>query len=255
MFGGRNLADSLQTPGTPTPTRRLTRRPEAIYTFGKGDASCCVAVQAGFSYGINSIYARQHCPRHQPVFVDNGFKRYDHATHRAVVNELRPRYATVRDLMTPEQCQEAGIAYYPPEQILAWYADLKPLAQQVILIPKDVRYLDLCPAGALIGVPVPSQYGADALPLACYRDRRVHLLGGSWARQLSYLYALGDAVVSFDTNQIQRLARYGQYIDPAGQPHSLRNLLPFDTTNALLIAFSISCGSIQAALDRLYESA
>jgi len=189
--------------------------------------------------------------RHRVAFVDNSFKRYDYKRHLEAVSALRPKYATVRDMMTREQCANARISYFEPSEIVDQANELSQYAENVIVIPKSTEYLDLIPSHFMIGLPVPSSYGSDVLPLDCYHGRRVHLLGGSWARQLSYLYLLGNGVVSFDTNAIQLLAKYGQYTDPAGQIHSLKDTLPFETKNALNIAFSISCGSIQLALDRL----
>ncbi len=90
--------------------------------------------------------------------------------------------------------------------------------------------------------------------LDAFRGRRIHLLGGTWARALSYLYLLGDDVVSMDMNSMQLLAKSGLFVDPAGETHHLKDTLPFSTTNTLAIAFAISCGSIQHALDSLVHA-
>ena len=124
---------------------------DLIYTFA-ADGTCCIATHAGFLYGINS--KAQVCPaahrvslvthamhdeaweRHAIHFIDNDFKGYDHKKHLDVVAEHCPKYATVRDIMTDEQCRDAGIAYYPLDQILAWAEELERYAQNVIVIPK-----------------------------------------------------------------------------------------------------------------------
>lgn len=257
-FADKDLRAYITQGGRTQSVAPMTRPPDVIYTFGKGGATCCLAVQSGFGYGINSEYGRAPCPRHteprhRVLFVDNPYRRYRHEAHLQVVATLRPRYATVRDMMTPEQCHESGIDYYEPRQILDWAAELREHAERVIVVPKAVEYLDQIPDEYAIGIPVPSQYGAEALPLESYRGRRCHLLGGAWSRQLSYLYLLGDDVASLDMNYIHRIAMFGQYVDPAGQTHSLKDLLPFDSANALYIAFSISCGAIRAALAALYD--
>ena len=253
---GKNLLSHLAVAGQTMPHGAFTKRPDVIFTFGKGTATCCIAVSAGFNYGINSSYYRSACLRsvekkHEIVFVDNPFKKYDYTKHLRIVADVKPKYATVRDMMTKEQCADAGIDYFDPLLILEQAEQLRQFANNVIVIPKSEKYVSLIPHWFVIGLPVPSSYGSDALPLECYQGRRVHLLGGSWARQLSYLYTIGNGVVSLDTNYIQLIAKKGGYVDPVGQVHQIKDIIPFDVRNVMNIAFSISCGSIQLALDRL----
>lgn len=75
----------------------------------------------------------EYCPR--AMFVDNEFKKYNHQKHVSAVKELKPKYATVRDAMTIEQCKQARIDYYPLEQILNWAEELSEYAENVIVIP------------------------------------------------------------------------------------------------------------------------
>lgn len=257
MFGKDLAAHITAADGNTPAPRRFTHKPDAIFTWSSGDGVCCSAVNAGMQYGINSSYHTRACrysdtPKHRIVFVDQPFRHYDHAKHLDVVAAIRPRYATVQDIMTRDQCAALGIHYTDPDIILRQAEDLATHAKNVIVIPKAPEFFSLVPSRFMLGYPVPSSYSDEAPPpLDLYRGRRVHLLGGSWSRQLSLLYTLGGDVVSLDTNYIHRIARYGTYIDPAGQTHALRDALNFHTTNTLLIALSISAGSIVHAIDRL----
>ncbi|MBX7254629.1 MAG: hypothetical protein K1X50_21785, partial [Candidatus Promineofilum sp.] len=123
---------------------------DVIYTLQGADATCCLAVQAGLGYGINSggyrlcPYTHELSGRHDVMFIDNEYSKYKHDKHMAAVAKFRPRYATVRDIMTPEQCERAGIEHFPLEQILDWAEELQEHAENVIVIPK-YDCLDLIP--------------------------------------------------------------------------------------------------------------
>lgn len=256
MFrNAQDLSQRLKFEAAPAPetSARLTRKPEAFYTGG--NSTCCIAVNAGFRRGAGSHFLKNICPKHPIDFLVNTY-RYRHAEHMAAIAAHHPAYATVRDMMTPEQCARDGIEYYPPEQLLDFAREAQARgAGNVIVIPKHLDYLAQVPAEFVVGLPVPSSFGVDVLPLEAYRGRRIHLLGGTWARALSYLYLLGDDVVSMDMNSMQLLAKSGLFVDPAGETHSLKDTLPFSTSNTLAIAFAISCGSIQHALASLVHSA
>jgi hypothetical protein len=89
------------------------------------------------------------------------------------------------------------------------------------------------------------------LPLEYYKDKRVHLLGGSWKKQLSLLYNLGDNIVSLDNNYIHKIAQNGVFIDQIGETHFLGDTLNFNTLNTINICLSISLGSIKNALQNI----
>lgn len=218
---------------------------------------CCIAHEYGLLHGINSGIEKQKCPKHDALFIDNEFtKPYNHEKHVDVIKRHRPKYATVRDIMPPEMCGRLGVQYYPPEQVIDWAWELKEYANEVIIIPKTLEYLGQVPEEFMIGYPMPSGYiqGEELLPPEAYNGKRLHLLGGSWARQLSYLYFFGDDVVSMDGNYIAKIGMLRQFVDPAGQVHSLNEVVKFQLNNALHIAFSISCSSIQTALNALLMS-
>ena len=233
---------------------------DVIYTLQMADCTCCLAVQAGLKYGINSAHYRL-CPytyeltgRHEVAFIDNEYSKYDHAVHLAVVEKFRPRYATVRDIMTPNQCAAAGIEYYPLEQVLDWAEELSAHAQNVIVIPK-YDCVDRIPAKFMLGYSVPTSHGGTPLSVDVFRGRRVHLLGGSWKAQLAHMAALGDDVVSVDNNSIELVAsRFGQYCDPQGNTQAIHESLAHSPrlNNVRYAALALSFGFIAAAVNELY---
>lgn len=226
---------------------------DIIYTLQGADATCCIAVQAGFKYGIQSHnyrlcpYTHELSGRHEVAFVDNEYSLYDHARHLAVVKEFKPKYATVRDIMNPAQCARAKIAYFEFEQILDWAEELRAYAQNVIMIPK-YDCLDRIPEHFMLGYSIPTSHGGTPLPVSAFSGRRVHLLGGSWKAQIEHLELLGDDVVSLDNNYIASVAtQYAAACDPEGEAFAI----PTWVTNPRYVALAITCGAIGCKVNQL----
>lgn len=232
---------------------------DMIFTIGSGRPMCCLAVRAGLKYGFQST-AKLICLYHQGMrgheitFIDNDYFNYDHAAHAAAVAQYRPKYATVRDVMTREQCQEDGIPYFPLPQILDWADELAAKADDVIVIPK-YDCLDKIPDRYVLGYSIPTSHGQTPLPAAAFKGRRVHLLGGSWKLQLAFMAELGDDVVSVDNNYIMKTAAYGNFVRPDGETQSLAQIGLGSLTNPLYVALAISLGSIGAKVNELYPQA
>jgi hypothetical protein len=64
------------------------------------------------------------------------------------------------------------------------------------------------------------------MPASMLQGRRVHLLGGSWKNQRSYLEILGPDVVSLDNNHLFRICEYGNFSYPDGDTQRLAALDP-----------------------------
>ncbi len=231
---------------------------DVIYTLQMADCTCCLAVQAGLKYGIQSAHYRL-CPytyeltgRHEVAFIDNDYFNYDHATHLKAVMALRPKYATIKDAMTPDQCARDKIEHTELAQILDWAEELAQYANNVIVIPK-YDCLDLIPEKFMLGYSVPTSHGGTPLPVAAFKGRRVHLLGGSWKAQLAHMAELGDDVVSLDTNYVQRQATLlGAGCRPDGLEFQMQEI-GFDyLTNVRYAALSLSFGAIGAKVNELY---
>lgn len=213
-------------------------------------------IAAGWKAGARSSalarYPDSDFQRYPIVFIDNEYADYDHKLHLEQVAKYRPKYATVRDLMTRGQCEEAGIEYYPPDKILEWAEELAQYAENVIVIPK-FDLLDEIPEQYVLGYSVPSSYGGTPIPAARFKGRRVHLLGGSWSSQLSYLALLGDDVVSVDHNMHIKLADYGQFMLEDGSTRSIEELDIGRLTNPRMVAVALSAGHIAQSVKNLYE--
>lgn len=232
---------------------------DVIYTLQMADCTCCLAVQAGLKYGINSAHYRL-CPytyeltgRHEVAFIDNEYRDYNHAVHLTAVQKFKPKYTTVRDVMTEAQCAADGIRYYPLEQILEWAEELSEHAENVIVIPK-YDCIAAIPEKFMLGYSVPSSHGGTPLSVDVFRGRRVHLLGGSWKKQLEYLAALGEDVVSLDNNNVELVAsKWGQYCDPQGHVAAIHESLPHvpRLNNVRYAALALSFGFIGAAVNEL----
>lgn len=234
---------------------------DVIFTWNKGMGECCIPVRGGMKYGIQSAphgingegvcpYAK-HNTRHAVIFVDNQYTNYDHEHHVAVVSHFRPKYATVCDIMTPEQCAKDNIPFFEFEQIMDWAAELESVAENVIIIPK-YNCLDKIPSRYILGYSVPTSHGGTPLPVEIFKGRRVHLLGGSWKEQLRHMAQLGDDVVSLDNNHLEKITRWGQFYLPDGRTQVLGDVFGGYHINVRDICIALSVGAIGAKVNELY---
>lgn len=236
---------------------------DLIYSSLGNDGRCCMAVHAGWKYGIQSLNGKVitcsniSTARHKVVFVDNDYWNYDHETHLKVVKKYQPKYATVRDIMTEKQCKQSSrpIEYHPLDLILEWSKELEQYAKNVILIPK-YDCLDKLPERYVLGYSIPTSHGGTPISPEAFKDHKVHLLGGSWKQQLKYLELLIEEVVSIDNNMISKISLYGSFNYPDGTNGDLIKDLGIDfVTNKWAIALSISFGAIAHKINQIYGSA
>lgn len=220
-------------------------------------ASCCLAVAAGFKYGLQS--GKQLCPQvglwpgHEVVFVDNDYKKYRHTTHLGVVRDTHPKYATVRDIMTKDQCQQAGIDFFEFDQIMDYAQEIEQYAENVIVIPK-YDCLDAIPDRFMLGYSVPTSHGGTPLPVEAFRGRRIHLLGGSWKEQLAHIARLEGSVVSVDNNYLSMIAQKGGAVLPNGDRFDLAAYRINTRVNPQYIALAISLGNVGQAINEFSSS-
>jgi hypothetical protein len=220
----REIRETREVPATdqpdavPGPSRSLTRSVpiDAVFSMIDFRSISMAAYEMGFLPGIisSSLYAARRLMERIPGirlgFMDNDWKNYVHSDHVAAVAETRPKYATVRDIMTREQCEAAGVDFYPLPQILEMAEEISEYADNVIIIPK-YDCLDQLPDQYITGFSVPTSYGGTPMPASALKGRRVHLLGGSWKNQRTYLDILGDDVVSFDNNHLLKISKWGYF--------------------------------------------
>ena len=224
---------------------------------------CCIAVASGFLYGVQTdpidklsggvCAGALFKDSHKPQFIDCQYTHYDHSLHLDAVKKWRPKYATVRDVMTEKQCRKAGISYYSLDRILGWAEELSNYADYVIVIPK-YDCIDQIPDKFVLGYSVPTSHWGTPLNVDLFRGRRVHLLGGSWKKQLEYMAVLGDDVVSLDNNYIQKQAKFGSFVYPNGDSGNLEEDLGIVGNNPMYSAIAISLGNMGAKINELYSA-
>ncbi len=232
---------------------------DVIYTLQGADATCCLAVRAGLKYGIQSAsytlcpYCLRGDENHQVAFVDNDYFNYDHEKHLSAVKSLRPKYATVMDIMTSAQCAKDEVAWHSLEQILTWAIELEEYTENVIVIPK-YDCLDAIPERYILGYSVPTSHGGTPLPVSAFKGRRVHLLGGSWKAQLAHMAELGDDVMCLDNNYVQNIAKqWAQFVTPDGESKNLTDEGDAWPVNPRYLALAFSFGAMGAKVNELYS--
>lgn len=252
--------DYGETPVERTEPQKRRSPLDLIFTVNGAGGFCCMAANSGWRYGVQSGLEGHRpniCPYHERsvnhalAFIDNDYFHYDHAFHLELVAEYRPKYATVRDIMSKSQCEAAGIAFYPREQIEDWAYELAEYAENVIVIPK-YDCLDQIPEAFMLGYSVPTSHGGTPMPLSRFQGRRVHLLGGSWARQRAALAELGEDVASLDNNYLMKSAGYGCFHYPNGDNEQLDDLIPQRLVNPLYVCLALSLGMVAAEVNRLF---
>jgi len=221
---------------------------------------CCVAVASGLKYGKQSgkeVCGNYHVhARHTLTFLDNDWHDYRHDKHVAETAQFRPKYVTTRDLVTRDQAKRFGIEYQSIEQTIEQADELAQHAENVILIPK-YDCIDELPDRFMLGYSIPTSHGGTPLPIERFAGRRVHLLGGSWKKQMSYLAAMKDDVVSIDNNYLSSEARWGCFTYPDGRTATVRDLgitnEPYKDHCPLFIAAIISINSIANAVKLIFD--
>jgi hypothetical protein len=226
---------------------------DAIFTINPHGLRAWIAHATGFKIGCQSsathvLKSRDRWEHIYPLtFIDNEWHDYDHPKHLDFVAAFRPKYATVRDVMTRQQCRDAGVTYYPLDKVLAMAADVADHAENVIIIPKFDCIADI-PDHHMLGYSVPSSYGATPLPAERFKGRRVHLLGGPWRAQRTYLTLLGEDVVSLDFNHVLFEAKFGGFALPDGGRGEVNRDLHQYPTNGGLVSLALSLGNIGRAI-------
>jgi hypothetical protein len=205
--------------------------PDLVYVMDGNPRLARIAVEAGFLYGVRGTQA----PYFPPRFLDLDWRRPDFPAHLERCRRHRPRYAVAGD--AEDEAQLAGV--------LDQAAALREYAERVIVVPKAPGLVARVPEDYVVGLSVPTRFGATQAPFWEYLGRRVHLLGGAPHVQLKLRALLGPAVVSVDGNSHLRASRYGAWWDgrrwTEGEEREPRG------PDMLYRAFARSCATIAAA--------
>ncbi|MDX2078585.1 MAG: DUF6610 family protein [bacterium] len=126
-----------------------------------------------------------------------------------------------------EKYLKAIVAHCPPlatvldyddnttlNEVLMWAESVAPYVDTVIIIPKVSMTIDSIPMviggkPVRLGYSIPTKHGATDVPIWEFRQREVHLLGGSPVHQLTVARYLN--VKSADGNYMQKIARWGRF--------------------------------------------
>ncbi len=258
--GEAQATDALNS-DSPAPSGRTLHRGigiDAVFSMGRLSSITLAAYEMGFLPGIisTSLSAARDLAQRLPGvrlgFMDNEWHDYDHAAHVAAVAETRPKYATVRDAMTKQQCEDSGVEFLPLPRILEMAEEVAEHADNVIVIPK-YDCLDKIPEQYVIGFSVPTSYGGTPMPIESLRGRRIHLLGGSWTKQRQYLALMGDDVVAFDNNHLLRVSEFGDFTYPDGTRGRLSRLSD-KMPRTWQAAAILSLASIRTELNDLFAA-
>lgn len=136
------------------------------------------------------------------AMLDNQFDDYNHQIHFRETMRHKPLLATALDITSPEQLPEIirqakAIASYCGRVVL--------IPKCKVNLPKDFPYW--------LGFSVPTSHGGTSLFPDFFKDKPVHLLGGTPNQQVFYSKLLN--VVSLDSNSAMKIAiRFGKTIYP-----------------------------------------
>jgi hypothetical protein len=199
------------------------------------------------------------------AFIDCEFKKYNHQKHLVAIKANNPQYATVRDLMTKEQCEKDDIEYFDFDTIMKQaeqieqYTDnviveqIEQYTDNVIVIPKFNCLSDI-PDKYILGYSIPTKYAGTPLPRELFRGRRVHLLGGSWKKQKEYIEYFDGDVVSFDNNNLWKVSVYGNFDWPNGDKGNLKDCGLDKVSSPMYTSVVISLGHIATELHRMFQT-
>jgi hypothetical protein len=228
---------------------------DLIFSCGGTSAEAHLGYRLGWKQGVISsaaATARAFFNRYPKApgltFMDNEWQDYDHKRHVDAVAEFHPTYATTRDLLTREQAEAAGVVWHSLDDTLAMAEDVARHTDNVILIPKYACIPDIPEriggARVVLGYSVESSYGGTPLPIAQFRGRPIHLLGGPWKKQRAYLNLMGDDVVSLDNNNVLKVSTFGSVVDRNGDHLLINDLLGHALHRGYLPTLALSLANI-----------
>jgi hypothetical protein len=237
---------------------RWTLPIDAVFTVDPINPLAAMAHKIGFQIGANS---KMRSIANNPerwnwqfplTFIDCDYKKYNHETHLKACESAKPKYATVRDIMTEAQCEAAGIEYFDFDTVMKFAQDLKRFTERVIVIPKYDCLGDI-PDRYVLGYSIPTKYGGTPMPMSMFDGREVHLLGGSWKKQRGYITNPNCNVVSFDNNYEWKVSVYGNFCLPDGTVRSLKDYGLNTASSPMYASMMLSLCNIATGLKEVFS--
>ncbi len=222
--------------------------PRLIYCADGNPKFARCAVEAGWLYGARlprTVYETVY-------FADQDWKVPDRAGYMRALDLHRPHMATVLDYERPEQLPE----------VLAWAEQAAAFVSEVLIIPKLPDTVDDIPTviggkPVILAFSVPTSYGGTSVPLWEFKNRPVHLLGGSPQKQMHLARYLN--VVSCDGNmahqQAHRCRFWSRQKGTTGHWTQLSEVGDNRTEGANLEAFRRSMSEIKLAWEAKFPVA
>jgi hypothetical protein len=176
--------------------------PLLVYCGGKNRRHAEIAREAGFAYGVCSGHKA-----HRPVaFLDLDYRRPLFARHLEAARRHHPRIAVAGDAE-----DTTALA-----TVIAQAEALRPYAEEVVIVPKQTGLVAAVPDWCVVGLSVPTRFGATQAPYWEYVGRRLHLLGGSPQTQMLLWRYFGESILSVDGNSHRKAARWGTFWQDGG---------------------------------------
>lgn len=156
-----------------------------------------IARKEGWRLGFQSTNS---IPKNHVEMIDNNWKCFDYQQHLGAIKKHKPLIATALDI---ENINDLPM-------ILKQAREIAKYCGRVLLIPKVKCWL---PNEFWLGYSEPSSHGATNLEIDFFKNRFVHVLGGSPTDQLRLTKQI-NAVVSLDGNYSMLISQYGKVCWP-----------------------------------------
>ena len=208
----------------------ICNKPILIYCSGKSRRLDTIAKDCGLELGIQLPSPTLYF---WPFFVDQNWKAPNRTQYVQSIQSIKPTMATVIDIESHNLFKDA----------LSWAEDISSFVEYIIMIPKVSGIIQDIPLSingtqVILGYSVPTKYGTTSTPLWEFRDRRVHLLGGSPKKQVE-LWRYLD-VFSCDGNAMRYAAmKFGHFWNGSKWEYIGSN-----DRDKIYEAFKISCENI-----------
>lgn len=225
---------------------------EIIYCGALNKYITPIAHETGFLIGVQlpNSKSSKKCIEKLGVglhFADQNWKKPDRQAYMKDVEILRPKVATVLDYERPSQWDE----------VMSWAEEITRYVETVIIIPKVYDCISDIPEvingkPVRLGYSIPTSYGGTKMSPRLFKDRPVHLLGGSPQRQMRLCRFMN--VESVDSNMILKFGIHCQ-VWVCDNPFTGRSHLePISTyigkemiDRAYQKAFKLSCINVRQA--------
>lgn len=191
--------------------------PNLIYCAGGNKRFAEIAISIGYLYGARLPRDKPHFPIY---FADQDWKNPKRERYMIELQRHHPQIATVLDLQNRKQLKE----------VFSWAEEASQFCEMVVIIPKVAGIIKQIPKkinrkNVILGFSVPTRYGSTPVSEEEFKNRVVHLLGGSPHAQMRLWQRMScfAEIFSVDGNYVQRMAVHYNRFWTKGDAHYARN--------------------------------